>query len=106
MSTCTSPSAMKYMQSPTLPRRTTAVRSGISTRRSIWVTSVIALGSSVWKNGTLLTMSQVWMKLLRRLSAAKPLARMPVHNPKVAIPHTMTSAPRNRPSTVCGTSSP
>ena len=90
-STSTSPAAMKYMQSPTLPRRMTAIRSGTSTRRSMWVISVIEVGSSVWKNGTLLTKSQVSMKLRRRLSAAKPVARMPVHNPKVAMPQIITT---------------
>jgi hypothetical protein len=37
---------MKYMQSPTLPRRMIAVRSGTSNSRSMWVMSVIAAGSS------------------------------------------------------------
>jgi len=35
ISTCTSPAAMKYMQSPTLPRRIMVIRSGTSRRRSM-----------------------------------------------------------------------
>ena len=72
----------------------------------MWVISAIADGSSVWKNGTLLTRSQVWMKLRRRLSAAKPVAKIPVHKPKVAIPQIMTKAPSRWPRGVRGTSSP
>src|SRR5580700_1365792 len=97
---------MKYMQSPTLPRRMMAVRSGTSRRRSMWVISVIDDGSSDWKNGTLLTRSQVWMKLRRRVSAAKPVARMPVDRPKLTMPKTMATPPTRCPSCVIGTLSP
>ena len=42
-------------------------------------------------------------EMRRRLSAAKPVARMPVHNPKVAMPQIITNAPIKRPRPVCGT---
>ena len=72
----------------------------------MWVISVIADGSSDWKNGTLLTRSQVWMKLRRRVSAAKPVARMPVDKPKLTMPQIMTTPPSRCPNCVIGTSSP
>src|SRR6266446_1973362 len=105
-STSTSPSAMKYMQSPVLPLRMIMVRAGRSMVRSIWVTSAIAAGPSAAKNGTLLTDSQVFRKLSRRVSAAKPVARIPVHSPNTPRPQIITSAATSLPSGVIGTTSP
>src|SRR5882757_6729435 len=105
-STSTSPSAMKYMQSPCWPLRMIMVRAGRSMVRSICVTSAIAAGPSVAKNGTLLTVSQVFRKLSRRVSAANPVAKIPVQSPNTPRPEIMTRAETMRPSGVIGTTSP
>src|SRR6266481_1657724 len=105
-STSTSPSAMKYMQSPCWPLRMIMVRAGRSMVRSICVTSAIAAGPSAAKNGTLLTDSQVFRKLSRRVSAANPVAKIPVQSPNTPRPEIMTSAETTRPSGVIGTTSP
>src|SRR6202011_1563369 len=105
-STSTSPAAMKYMQSPAWPLRMIMVRAGRSMVRSMWVTSAIAAGPSVAKNGTLLTDPQVFRKLSRRVSAAKPVARIPVQSPNTPRPEIITSAATMRPSGVIGTASP
>ena len=55
------------------------------------------------KNGTLLTVSQVLMKLARRVSAAKPVARIPVHRPNTPSAEIITSDASNRPPGVIGT---
>ena len=82
------------------------VRGGRSMVRSMWVTSAMAEGPSAAKNGTLLTESQVLRKLSRRVSAAKPVARMPVQSPNTPRPQIITSAATMRPSGVTGTTSP
>src|SRR3954469_16576276 len=105
-STSTSPEAMKYMQSPGWPLRMIVVRGGRSMVRSTWVTSAIAAGPSEAKNGTLLTESQVFRKLSRRVSVAKPVARMQVPGPNTAGPLIITIAATIRPSGVTGTTSP
>src|SRR5947209_8501497 len=105
-STSTSPAAMKYMQSPCWPLRMIVVRAGRSMVRSICVTSAIAAGPSAAKNGTLLTDSQVFRKLSRRVSAAKPVARIPVHSPNTPRPQIITKAATRRASGVIGTTSP
>ena len=105
-STSTSPAAMKYMQSPAWPLRMIMVRAGRSMVRSICVTSAIAAGPSAAKNGTLLTDSQVLRKLSRRVSAAKPVARIPVQRPNTPRPQIITKAATSRPSGVIGTTSP
>ncbi len=97
---------MKYMQSPGLPLRMIMVRDGRSMVRSMCVTSAIAEGPRAAKNGTLLTDSQVLRKLSRRVSAAKPVARIPVQSPNTPRPQIMTSAATSRPSGVIGTTSP
>ena len=68
------------------------VRAGRSMVRSMCVTSAIAAGPSAAKNGTLLTDSQVFRKLSRRVSAAKPVARIPVHSPNTPSPQIITNA--------------
>src|SRR5229473_800827 len=105
-STSTSPAAMKYMQSPVWPLRMIMVRAGRSMVRSMCVTSAIAAGPSAAKNGTLLTDSQVFRKLSRRVSAAKPVARIPVQSPNTPSPQIITNAATTRPSGVIGTTSP
>src|SRR3954452_25598238 len=105
-STSTSPEAIKYMQSPGCPLRTIIVREGRSMVRSMWVTSAMAAGPSEAKNGTRLTSSQVFKKLSRRVSAAKPVARIPVQSPNTPRPQIITSAATTRPSAVAGTTSP
>src|SRR5581483_8069729 len=105
-STSTSPVAMKYMQSPCWPLRMIVTRGGRSMVRSMLVTSAIADGPSVAKNGTLLTDSQVLRKLSRRVSAANPVARIPVHRPNTPSPEIITSAAKKRPIGVIGTTSP
>src|SRR5712672_2379544 len=105
-STSTSPAAMKYMQSPVCPLRMIMVRAGRSMVRSMCVTSAIAAGPSAAKNGTLLTDSQVFRKLSRRVSAAKPVARIPVQSPNTPRPQIITTAATSRPSGVIGTTSP
>src|ERR1700722_18243695 len=105
-STSTSPLAMKYMQSPAWPLRMMVVRAGRSMVRNICVTSAIAAGPSEAKNGTLLTDSQVRKKLSRRVSAAKPVERIPVPRPNTPRPQIMTPAAMMRPSGVIGTTSP
>ena len=97
---------MKYMQSPVWPLRMIMVRGGRSMVRSMWVTSAIAAGPSAAKNGTLLTDSQVFRKLSRRVSAAKPVARIPVQSPNTPRPQIITMAATSRPSGVTGTTSP
>src|SRR6202022_3245840 len=81
-STSTSPSAMKYMQSPAWPLRMIMVRDGRSMVRSMCVTSAIAEGPRAAKNGTLLTDSQLLRKLSRRGSGAKPGGGERVPSPK------------------------
>ncbi len=97
---------MKYMQSPVCPLRMIMVRAGRSMVRSMCVTSAIAAGPSAAKNGTLLTDSQVLRKLSRRVSAAKPVARIPVQSPNTPRPQIITTAATTRPSGVIGTTSP
>src|SRR3954470_5520779 len=82
------------------------VRGGRSMVRSTWVTSAIAAGPSEAKNGTLLTESHVLRKLSRRVSVAKPVARIPVQSPNTPRPHIITIAATTRPSGVTGTTSP
>ena len=82
------------------------VRAGRSMVRSMCVTSAIAAGPSAAKNGTLLTDSQVLRKLSRRVSAAKPVARIPAHSPNTPMPQIITNAATSRPSGVIGTTSP
>src|SRR5436309_1002268 len=82
------------------------VRGGRSMVRSMWVTSAIAEGPRAAKNGTLVTESQVLRKLSRRVSVAKPVARIPVHSPNTPRPQIITSAATSRPSGVTGTTSP
>ena len=94
------------MQSPAWPLRMIMVRAGKSMMRSMCVTSAIAEGPSAAKNGTLVTDSQVFRKLSRRVSAAKPVARIPVHNPNTPSPQIITKAATSRPSGVIGTTSP
>jgi hypothetical protein len=74
--------------------------------RGIAFTSAIADGPRVAKNGTLLTDSQVLRKLSRRVSAANPVARIPVHSPNTPRPQIITTAATIRPSGVIGTASP
>src|SRR5205809_235161 len=82
------------------------VRAGRSMVRSMWVTSAIAAGPRAAKNGTLLTDSQVFRKLSRRVSAANPVARIPVQSPNTPRPQIITKAATTRPSGVIGTTSP
>src|ERR1700693_1833189 len=81
------------------------VRAGRSIVRSMPVTSAIAAGPRAAKNGTLLTDSQVLRKLSRRVSAAKPVARIPAQSPNTPRPQIMTTAATSRPSVVTGTTS-
>src|SRR5204862_6380217 len=81
-------------------------RGGRSIVRSICVTSAIAAGPSAAKNGTLVTDSQVLRKLSRRVSAAKPVARIPVQSPNTPRPQIITNAATSRASGVIGTTSP
>ena len=66
----------------------------------------IAAGPRAAKNGTLLTDSQVLRKLSRRVSAANPVARIPVQSPNTPRPQIITTAATSRPSGVIGTTSP
>ncbi len=85
------------MQSPGRPRRTTVVRAASSTGRSMRVSAMMAGGSRLRRNGTRVTRSQLRMKSRRRCSAAKPLARMPVHMPNTPRPQIMTMPAIRRP---------
>ena len=66
------------------------MRAGKSMMRSMCVTSAIAEGPSAAKNGTFVTDSHVFRKLSRRVSAAKPVARIPVQSPNTPSPQIIT----------------